>query len=89
MTNNNPPPMPERIWVEPPPYDDDMRRYVLRIPLSGFQEYIRADLSRPRLTDEEVEKLKAKTDGLENEAVAHYYDGWNDCIDHLRQRGII
>lgn len=88
MTNNNPPPMPERIYVCRDDSPDDF--LCTEHEVEGDTEYLRADLSRPRLTDEEVEGLKKGTFYMDAET-AEYWEanGWNDCIDHLRQRGII
>jgi len=98
MTNNNPPPMPEQIWVCEGVYED---YWVLDkddvLHPNDSVLYIRADLSRPRLTDEEVDVLK-------RDAVKWYKERFDNSdiigmpsdrevlfgfIDHLRERGII
>ena len=86
--------MPDEIFARPP--DKGFGQYGKFEFYEGyFCKYIRHDLATlatKRLTDEEVEGLKKAmrhssvggTPGQNQRA-----KGWNDCIDHLRERGII
>jgi hypothetical protein len=88
MTNNNPPPMPERIWALEMASDFEPGAYAANAGHGGT-EYLRADLSHYRLTDEEVENFKYTNLDTKINYETGYANGWNNCIDHLRQRGII
>ena len=41
-----------------------------------------------RLTVDEVGLLRIKNNNPTNTLAHEYYEGWNDCIDHLRERGL-
>jgi hypothetical protein len=99
MTNNNPP-MPERINV----CRVDDPKYLLGTEyrhVFGDTEYVRSDLSRPRLTDDEVEALNKEvietmgdTEGPHFEMRGGVVTVYPErivlaTIKYLRQRGII
>lgn len=57
---------------------------------------IRKALEQPKLSDDEVDGLKQKDDieipwheVHKDSFDSGFLNGWNDCIDHLKQKGVL
>ena len=81
----------KRLMAENDELDD--AAHVKSLEIIELKKQLRA-LATPqpaRLTDDEVEGLKMVMGGQmpADSRTIEAWKGWNDCIDHLRERGII